>query len=100
MAKSRGSSTGRPVSSDSLAEYRAKRDFSVTPEPAPESSPASSLRSSFVVQKHDATRLHYDVRLEIDGAMMSFAVPKGPTYDPDVKRFAVETEDHPIAYNE
>ncbi len=100
MAKSRGSSTGHPASSDSLAEYRAKRDFKATPEPSPESSPASALRSSFVVQKHDATRLHYDIRLEIAGAMMSFAVPKGPSYDPDIKRFAIETEDHPLAYNE
>jgi bifunctional non-homologous end joining protein LigD len=100
MAKSRSSSTGRPASSDSLAEYRAKRDFTATPEPAPSAVDTSALRSSFVVQKHDATRLHYDIRLEIDGAMMSFAVPKGPSYDPDTKRFAVETEDHPLAYNE
>jgi len=99
MAKSRSSSTGRSVSSPKLSDYAAKRDFAATPEPAPSVPEASSLRSAFVVQKHDATRLHYDVRLEIEGAMMSFAVPKGPTYDPDVKRFAVETEDHPISYN-
>ena len=52
-----------------------------------------------MIQRHDARRLHYDVRLEIDGAMMSFAVPKGPSYDPTIKRFAVETEDHPMEYN-
>src|SRR5437899_10137313 len=81
-----------------LDEYRAKRDFAKTPEPSPESSQiggGKGKKKEFVVQKHDATRLHYDVRLEVDGAMMSFAVPKGPSYDPDVKRLAVETEDHP-----
>jgi bifunctional non-homologous end joining protein LigD len=90
---------------DPLATYRKKRDFSVTPEPAPEKPGASKSKRKakegleFVVQKHDATRLHYDVRIEIAGAMMSWAVPKGPSFDPSVKRLAVETEDHPIAYN-
>ena len=91
---------------ESLATYRAKRHFDVTPEPAPEATLSArkkraeaSARGEFVVQKHDATRLHYDVRIEIDGAMMSWAVPKGPSFDPAVKRLAVETEDHPMAYN-
>ena len=85
-----------------LAGYRAKRDFAKTPEPPDESSqiaePAEKKRGLFCVQKHDATRLHYDVRLEIDGVLMSFAVPKGPSYDPKVKRLAIETEDHPMRY--
>ena len=88
-----------------LATYRAKRDFAKTPEPSDESSQTPALsekkaasRGVFCVQKHDATRLHYDVRLEIAGALMSFAVPKGPSYDPQVKRLAVETEDHPMMY--
>lgn len=88
-------------SGDALARYREKRDFSVTPEPAPApvKRAARKKKLAFVVQKHDARRLHYDVRLEIAGAMMSFAVPKGPSFDPAVKRLAVETEDHPMAYN-
>ncbi len=92
---------------DRLATYRAKRRFGVTPEPGTDgslqSAPAAEKKTSslaFVVQKHDARRLHYDVRLEIDGAMASWAVPKGPSYDPTVRRLAVQTEDHPLAYNE
>jgi bifunctional non-homologous end joining protein LigD len=85
---------------DPLSVYREKRDFGITPEPAPRAVTKSKRKSlAFVVQKHDATRLHYDVRLEIAGTMMSFAVPKGPSYDPAVKRLAVETEDHPMSYN-
>jgi len=85
-----------------LATYTAKRHFGVTPEPHPGEMRASRKRAAaleFVVQKHDATRLHFDVRIEIAGAMMSWAVPKGPSFDPTVKRLAVETEDHPMAYN-
>ncbi|MGZ3454615.1 MAG: DNA polymerase ligase N-terminal domain-containing protein [Polyangiales bacterium] len=86
--------------SNPLALYRKKRDFAVTPEPRPRMAKRQKPKPlEFVVQKHDATRLHYDVRLEIAGAMMSFAVPKGPSYDPSVKRLAVETEDHPMDYN-
>ncbi len=82
-----------------LAAYQAKRDFGATPEPRGRA--GARLRAhelTFVVQKHDARRLHYDVRLEIGGALMSFAVPKGPSSDPAIKRLAIETEDHPLAY--
>jgi bifunctional non-homologous end joining protein LigD len=82
----------------SLARYRAKRDFTTTPEPADGGkSIAGALQ--FVVQKHWATRLHYDFRLELDGTMKSWAVPKGPSYDTADKRMAIHVEDHPIAYN-
>ncbi|GEN05453.1 ATP-dependent DNA ligase LigD phosphoesterase module /ATP-dependent DNA ligase LigD polymerase module [Myxococcus fulvus] len=81
-----------------LQTYRRKRDFSRTPEPAPEAPASSDGAPVFVVHKHDATSLHYDLRLEIDGALASWAVPKGPSHDPGDKRLAVETEDHPLAY--
>lgn len=83
---------------DSLKTYREKRDFHATPEPAEGGAPNEEERS-FVVQKHWATRLHYDFRLELQGTMKSWAVPKGPSCDPADKRMAMPTEDHPIAYN-
>jgi bifunctional non-homologous end joining protein LigD len=81
---------------DPLAKYNAKRDFSKTAEPKGER--AGDAGHRFMVQKHDATRLHWDLRLEVDGVMKSWAVTRGPSLNPDDKRLAVQTEDHPISY--
>ena len=87
------------MASDPLRQYKAKRNFSVTSEPA-EGGQATAGARSFVIQKHWARRLHYDFRLELNGTMKSWAVPKGPSLDNKDKRMAVEVEDHPIAYSQ
>jgi bifunctional non-homologous end joining protein LigD len=81
---------------DSLKTYKSKRNFTITPEPA-EGGTQGVEALAFVIQKHWASRLHYDFRLELDGVMMSWAVPKGPSYDPHDKRLALLFEDNPIS---
>jgi bifunctional non-homologous end joining protein LigD len=101
MRKSTGSKPVARSSADgALAEYRRKRDFTKTAEP--QGGPAATRakhKLAFVIQKHAARQLHFDLRLELDGTMKSWAVPKGPSVDPSDKRLAMQVEDHPIEYN-
>ena len=93
-----GSKDSNSSNLDSLKTYREKRNFGITTEPQPSGKTTGSIGQIFVVQKHSSRSLHYDLRLEVEGVLKSFAVPKGPSMNPRDKRLAIETEDHPLEY--
>ena len=97
-APAKRASTRQASTTEPLAEYNRKRDFTKTAEPSGQLAQRKG-KLRFVIQKHAATQLHFDLRLELDGVMKSWAVPKGPSADPSVKRLAMQVEDHPISYN-
>jgi bifunctional non-homologous end joining protein LigD len=88
------------VAKEKLSKYRAKRDFTQTAEPSGKARVAGAAELRYVIQKHGATRLHYDLRLELEGVFKSWAVTRGPSLDPKVRRLAVEVEDHPLDYGD
>ena len=99
-AKTKRSQAKNSKAPEQLEKYDEKRDFELTREPPPSTPHANAGPLTFLIQKHDASRLHYDFRLEVDGVLWSWAVPKGPSLDPSVKRLAMETEPHPMDYNQ
>src|ERR1700678_2651160 len=92
--------SGGSMGSRKLSKYRAKRDFTRTAEPSGADAVAPAEYPRFIIQKHAARRLHYDLRLELDGVFKSWAVTRGPSLDPHERRLAVEVEDHPLDYGD